>query len=382
MTVTSLTPIPFNKPLFNGRERVYLEEVLLSHKFSGAGPFSERCNAWLERYFGGSRAFVTTSASHALEMAALLCDLEIGDEVIVPSYAFPTTASAFVRCGASIVFVDIDPRTMNVDPAAVEDALSPRTRAIVALHYGGVACDMGALCAIAQERQLILIEDAAQALGSRYLDRACGSFGTFGCISFHESKNIQCGEGGALICNDPEYAKRAEVILEKGTNRRAFFRGDVDKYTWQDLGSSYVMSELNAAFLLAQLEMLDDVTRDRQRSWHEYEQRLEAVSQADLCRLRCPPESASHNSHTFWIKLRSASERASLMRHLRNQAIHSVFHYQPLHSSPAGRRFGRFAGADRYTTRDADRLLRLPMYFGFTEAARVADAVTEFLGKV
>jgi len=373
--------IPFNKPLITGREQRYVEDAIASRKLAGAGPYSERCNAALERICGGSRSFVTTSGSHALEMAALLCDLVPGDEVIVPSYAFPTTASAFVRCGASIVFVDLDPATMNIDPNAVAAAVSHRTRAIVALHYGGVACDMNALCAIAKERQLIVVEDAAQALGSRYLDRACGALGTFGCFSFHESKNIQCGEGGALICNDPEYARRAEVILEKGTNRRAYFRGDVDKYTWQALGSSYVMSELNAAFLLAQLEMLDDVTRDRRRSWREYEQCFASVSQEDLCRLHCQSASDSHNAHTFWIKLRSAEVRASLMRYLQDRSIYSVFHYQPLHRSPAGMRFGRFAGTDRYTTRDADRLLRLPMYYGLTEAARVADVVLEFLRK-
>jgi dTDP-4-amino-4,6-dideoxygalactose transaminase len=373
--------IPFNRPLITGREQRYVNDAIASRKLAGAGPYSERCNAVLERICDGSRAFVTTSGSHSLEMAALLCDLEPGDEVIVPSYAFPTTASAFVRCGASIVFVDVDPTTMNIDPDAVAAAVSHRTRAIVALHYGGVACDMNALCAVAKERRLIVIEDAAQALGSRYLDRACGALGTFACFSFHESKNIQCGEGGALICNDLEYATRAEIILEKGTNRREYFRGDVDKYTWQALGSSYVMSELNAAFLLAQLEMLDDVTRDRQRSWREYEQRLASVSQEELCQLHCQPASETHNAHTFWIKLKNAEVRASLMRFLQDRAIHSVFHYQPLHRSPAGMRFGRFAGTDRYTTRDADRLLRLPIYYGFTEAARVADAVLEFLRK-
>jgi dTDP-4-amino-4,6-dideoxygalactose transaminase len=374
------TVIPFNKPLFTGRERTYIDVALAAKKLAGAGAFSTRCQDWIDKLMPGSRSFVTTSATHALEMAALMCDLLPGDEVIVPSYAFPTTASAFVRCGARIAFVDIDPNTMNIDPDAVVAAISERTKAIVALHYGGVACDMSALCAIAAERGLVLIEDAAQALGARFQERPCGSIGTFGCFSFHESKNIHCGEGGALICNESGYAERAEIIMEKGTNRSQFFRGEVDKYTWRDVGSSYVLSELNAAFLFAQLEALETVTEDRRRSWYEYAQRLEVLAAQGYIELATPPQVCFHNAHMFWIKVRNSSIRSDLIGFLRERGINSVFHYQPLHDSPAGKRFGYFVGDDRHTSRDAARLLRLPLYFDFHEAERVSTAVAAFFG--
>ena len=372
--------IPFNSPLMTGSESGYIEEVLATGKLSGAGAFSAQCQRRLEELLPGSRAFLTTSATHALEMAALLCELQPGDEVIVPSFAFPTTASAFVRCGARIVFVDIDPATMNVCPQAVAESISSRTRAIVALHYGGVACDMIALAGLTKKHDLILIEDAAQALGGQYAGRSCGSLATFGCISFHESKNVHCGEGGALICNDLQYGERAEIILEKGTNRSQFFRGEADKYTWQALGSSYVLSELNAAFLLAQLEALEEVTNDRRRSWHEYAELLRPLFARGLLELASPPPDCYHNAHLFWIKVAATDVRDQLIRHLRARGIHSVFHYQALHRSPAGLRYGRFAGCDRYTTRDAGRLLRLPMYFGFHQAAAVSAAIADFFG--
>jgi dTDP-4-amino-4,6-dideoxygalactose transaminase len=312
-------------------------------------------------------------------MAAMLCDLELGDEVIVPSYAFPTTASAFVRAGARIVFVDVDPTTMNVDPSVVAAAVTSRTRAIVALHYGGVACDMTKLAEIADMHSLILIEDAAQAIGATDGARPCGTIGTFGCLSFHESKNLHCGEGGALLCNDASYVQRAEIILEKGTDRSRFFRGEIDKYTWQDLGSSFVLGELNAAFLLAQLEELDRVSDDRRRSWAEYNECLTPLAELGLIELAQPPEQTRHNGHIFWIKVRDAQVRAALIEYLREHEIASVFHYQPLHAAPAGLRYGRFAGFDRYTSADAARLLRLPLYFGFRDAYRVSDVIANFL---
>ncbi len=372
--------IPFNKPLITGREQAYVDAAIASGKLGGAGAFSVRCQQWLEGTIPGSRSFVTTSASHALEMAALMCDLRTGDEVIVPSYAFPTTASAFVRCGARIVFVDVEPATMNIDPDAVLQAITPRTRAVVALHYGGVSCDMASLSSICSKQQLLLVEDAAQAIGARYRDRPSGSHGTFACFSFHESKNVHCGEGGAIVCNDPAYAQRMEIILEKGTNRRQFFRGEVDKYTWQDIGSSYVMSELTAAFLLAQLEAIEQVTLDRRRSWQEYAELLEPLQSRGLIELASPPEDCYHNAHMFWIKLTDGATRDRLTEFLRGREISSVFHYQPLHSSPAGLRHGIFSGVDRVTTRDADRLLRLPMFFGLHDTGPVAEAITEFFG--
>ncbi|MEQ8857300.1 MAG: dTDP-4-amino-4,6-dideoxygalactose transaminase [Pseudomonadales bacterium] len=370
--------IPFNRPLITGREHAYLDAAVASGKLGGAGVYSRRCQDLLERTMPGSRCFVTTSASHALEVAALLCDLAPGDEVIVPSYAFPTTASAFVRCGARIVFVDVDPATMNVDPEAVQQALSDRTRVVVALHYGGVSCDMTALSRICEAQDLILVEDAAQAVGASYRDQPCGSLGRFGCFSFHESKNVHCGEGGAIVCNDLRFADRLEIVLEKGTDRSRFFRGEVDKYTWQDLGSSYVMSELTASFLLAQLEAADAVTLDRRRSWYEYADRLEPLAALGLIELAAPPDHCFHNGHLFWIKLADPATRDRLTDHLRQQGIHCVFHYQPLHSSPAGKRYGRFSGVDAVTTRDAGRLLRLPMYFEFRNSGAVVEAIESF----
>lgn len=371
---------PFNKPLITGRERAYVDDAIASGKLGGGGNYSVRCQQLLEQTMPGSRIFVTTSASHALEMAALMCDLEVGDEVIVPSYAFPTTASAFVRCGARIVFVDVDPDTMNIDPDAVRDAVTPRTRAVVALHYGGISCNMANLSEVCDAHDLTLVEDAAQAIGARYRDQPSGSHGDFACFSFHESKNVHCGEGGAIVCNDPARAQRLEVILEKGTDRRRFFRGEVDKYTWQDVGSSYVMSELTAAFLLAQLEAVNTVTADRRRSWYEYARHLEPLVSRGLVEIAVPPNDCFHNAHMFWLKVADTTTRERLMVFLRRLGISSVFHYQPLHSSPAGQRLGRFSGRDRFTTQDADRLLRLPLYFGFRDAGTVAVAVSRFFG--
>lgn len=310
----------------------------------------------------------------------MMCDLEPGDEVILPSYAFPSTATAFARCGASLVFVDVEPETMNLDVDAVAAAIGPRTRVLVPLHYAGVACDMGALAALAGEHDLTIVEDAAHALLSTYEGRACGTFGAFGCLSFHESKNLHCGEGGALLVNRGELAARAEMVVEKGTDRSRFFRGEVDKYTWQDIGSSFVLSELNAAFLCAQLERAAEITADRVASWRRYHGRLAPLAAGGRIEVARVPAGRRHNGHMYWIKVADADERSRLMAFLDDRGISAVFHYVPLHSSPAGRRFGRFAGEDRHTTSGAERLLRLPLYFGFREVDRVVDAIEIFFG--
>lgn len=300
--------IPFNRPGVIGTEHEYLKSVFKRGKFGGGGPFSKRCCEWLRENYGAPAALTTTSGTHALEMAALLCDLRPGDEVILPSFAFPTTASAFVRCGASLVFVDVDPATMNIDVAAVAAAITPRTRVIIALHYAGVSCDMDSLSRLATEHGAFLVEDAAQAVFSSYKRKPCGTIGSFGCLSFHESKNIHCGEGGALVINDAEYVERAEIIWEKGTDRSRFFLGQVDKYSWQELGSSYVLSELNSAFLLAQLEEGERITADRLRSWNEYASLLQPLADSGLVEVPGIPSDCSHNGHIYWIKTRSARE--------------------------------------------------------------------------
>lgn len=374
--------VPFNRPAISGAEQSYLDEVMKSGKFGGGGPFTRRCNAWLREHFAVPAVLTTTSCTHALEMAALLCELKPGDEVILPSYAFSSTAAAFARCGAALVFVDIEPSTMNIDPRAVESAISSKTRVVVALHYAGVACNMDVLGELAREHSLLLVEDAAQAFLAQYRGARCGTLGTFGCLSFHETKNIHCGEGGALIVNDARYVARAETILEKGTDRMRYFRGEVDRYTWRDLGSSYVPSELNSAFLLAQLEHGEEITRNRVESWQAYLDHLHPLAEAGLIELPVIPEGCRHNGHMFWIKTRGVEERDALIRFLRDRAVHSVFHYVPLHSAPAGRRYGRFVGRDRHTTQEAGRLLRLPLSYRFSHTARVAQAVKAFYDDV
>lgn len=375
---TPLGRIPFNRPAVTGREQRYLAQVMERGKFSGNGPFSKRSSSWISDRFDVPGALVTTSGTHALEIAALLCDLQPEEEVILPSFAFTSTATAFVRCGARLVFVDVDPRTMNVDPQAVEAAITPRTRVIVALHYAGVACDMDALGTLAKRHDLVVVEDAAHAILSSYRQRPCGTLGSFGCLSFHETKNVHCGEGGALLVTDARHVERAEIIWEKGTNRSSFFRGEVDKYHWCDIGSSYVLSELNSAFLLAQLEQLEAITEDRLRSWSEYQQLLTPLADRGLIEIPTIPKPCRHNGHIFWVKARDEEERTEMIRFLDQQGVHSLFHYVPLHSTPAGRRFGRFHGADQHTSRDASRLLRLPLCYRFDRAERVAAALEAF----
>ena len=370
--------IPFNVPPYCGREDAYVLEAIHSHKICGDGAFTKKCHAWLEQRTGAARALLTTSGTHALDMAALLCRLEPGDEVILPSYTFSSTANAFVLAGAVPVFIDVRPDTMNLDETLIEPAITDRTRAICVMHYAGVACAMDEIMAIARRHDLLVVEDAAQGVLATYKGRALGSIGDYGCYSFHESKNYSMGEGGALLLRrqDP----RAEVIREKGTNRARFLRGQVDKYTWEDLGSSYLPSELNAAYLYGQLEMADEINAARLHCWDLYRQGLAPLHEAGLIDWQTVPEGCVHNGHMFYIKARDLAERTALIAYLKEHGVGSVFHYVPLHSATAGQRFGRFHGEDRYTTRESERLLRLPMYYGLADAdvEKAVDTVAAF----
>lgn len=373
--------IDFNVPPFVGTEMEYLRRAAaVNHKICGDGPFSKQCHEWLEQRFGTPKALLTTSGTAALEMAAILCDLEPGDEVILPSYTFSSTATAFQMVGATLVFVDIRPDTMNIDETKVEQAITQRTRVIVPVHYAGVACEMDTIMDIAQRYDLLVVEDAAQGVMSTYHGNPLGTIGTLGCYSFHETKNYSMGEGGAIMINDPAYIERAEIIREKGTNRQRFFRGQVDKYTWVDRGGSYLQSDLNAAYLFAQLEVADQINEDRLRTWRLYWENLAPLAEQGSIELPTIPEGCVHNAHMFYIKCKDLSERSALIAHLKEQGILAVFHYVPLHSSPAGELFGRFAGDDMYTTSESDRLVRLPLYYRMkqADAARVIAAVKGF----
>lgn len=373
--------INFNIPPYVGDEMEYVRQAAeVNHKISGDGPFSRRCHAWMEERFDAEKVLLTTSGTSALEMAAVLCDLKPGDEVILPSFTFSSTATAFQAVGARLVFVDVRPDTMNIDESKIERAITDRTRVIVPVHYAGVACEMDTIVDIARRHGLLVVEDAAQGVMSTYKGRALGTIGTFGCYSFHETKNYSMGEGGAIVINNPEYIDRAEVIREKGTNRQRFFRGQVDKYTWVDRGSSYLQSDLNAAYLWAQLEHADQINDDRLASWHAYWDGLEPLAREGLIELPHVPEGCAHNAHMFWLKCADLQERTDLIAWLKERGIQATFHYVPLHSSPAGLRFGRFDGEDEYTTRESDRLVRLPMYYGLTPEDRqtVIDAVRDF----
>ncbi|MBY4796997.1 dTDP-4-amino-4,6-dideoxygalactose transaminase [Collinsella sp. AGMB00827] len=357
--------IPFNIPPFFGTELAYVEEAIKTNrKICGDGPFTKRCHAWLEEHFGCQKALLTTSGTTALEMAALLCDLIPGDEVILPSYTFSTTATAFVLVGAKLVFVDIRPDTMNIDERKIEAAITERTRVIVPVHYAGVACEMDTIMDIAHRHGLRVVEDAAQGAMSTYKGRALGTIGDFGCLSFHETKNYSMGEGGAILINDPSFNDRAEIIREKGTNRQRFLKGQVDKYTWEEYGSSYLPSDMNAAYLWGELEHADEINQNRLASWDRYNKGLAPLADRGLIELPQIPVDCKHNAHMFYIKLRSLDERQDLIEHLKSHDISAVFHYIPLHSSPAGKRYGRFFGTDEVTSADSDRLLRLPLYYG------------------
>ena len=372
--------IPFNVPPCTGNEMKYIGEAVASHKICGDGQFTKKCSAWMEERFGAHKVLLTTSGTTALDMASLLCELQPGDEVILPSFTFSSTANAFVNYGAKLVFVDIRPDTMNIDETKIEAAITSRTRAIAVMHYAGVACEMDTIMAIARKHRLLVIEDAAQAVMSSYKGKALGTIGDFGCYSFHETKNYSMGEGGAILINTPEYVERAEILREKGTDRARFFRGQVDKYTWVDLGDSFLPSELNAAYLWAQLEMADEINEDRLSSWKSYYDAFTDLEKKGLVTLPTVSEGCVHNAHMFYLKCRDLEERTALIAFLKARDILAVFHYVPLHSAPAGLRFGRFSGEDVYTTRESDRLVRLPLYYGLTadDQAKVIRAVRDF----
>lgn len=358
--------ISFNIPPFVGTELKYIQEAIALRKISGDGNFTKKCHKWLEEHFYAQKVLLTTSGTSALDMAMLLCDLQSGDEVILPSYTFSSTATAAVMAGARLVFVDIRPDTMNIDETKIEAAITEKTKVIMVVHYAGVACEMDTIMTIARKYGLKVVEDAAQGVTSKYKGRYLGTIGDFGCYSFHETKNLSMGEGGALVINHSEYNERAEILREKGTNRSKFFRGQVDKYTWVDIGDSYLPSELNAAYLWGQLQAVDVIEQDRMRSWNMYYDLLKPIADQQYIELPNIPSECEHNAHMFYIKVKNLEERTRLIEHLKKNEILSVFHYIPLHSSPAGKIYGRFHGEDVYTTKESERLVRLPLYFGLT----------------
>lgn len=356
--------IYFNIPPYVGKETEYISQAVANHKICGDGDFTKKCNAWIEEKTGVSKALLTTSCTHATEMAALLTNIRPGDEVIMPAYTFVSTADAFVLRGARIVFVDIRPDTMNIDENLIEDAITERTKVIVPVHYAGVSCEMDSIIDIAKEHNLYVIEDAAQGVMSTYKGKALGTIGDFGCYSFHETKNYSMGEGGALLIRDCANIELAEIIREKGTNRSKFYRGQIDKYTWVEAGSSYLPSDMNAAYLWAQLEMADQINKNRLKSWDQYYEGLKDLEEGGQIELPYIPETCQHNAHMFYIKAKDIEERTRLIEYLKGNGIMSVFHYIPLHTAPAGKKYGRFSGEDKYTTKESERLLRLPMYYG------------------
>lgn len=359
--------IPFNKPPLNGNEEQYVLEAMKSSKISGDGPFTQKCHAWFEEKLGCKKALLTTSCTHALEMAAILIDIQPGDEVIMPSYTFVSTANAFVLRGAKIVFVDIRPDTMNIDESLIEAAITDKTKAIVPVHYAGVGCEMDTIMNIANHHNLYVIEDAAQGMISSYNGKPLGTIGHMGTFSFHETKNFTSGgEGGLLIINDEKFITRAEIIREKGTNRSQFFRGMVDKYSWVDIGSSYLPNDLSAAYLWGQLEKADDISNNRLKSWRLYFESLKFLEDQGLLELPTIPSECIHNAHMFYIKVKDIEERTALLEHLKRNDILAVFHYVPLHSSLAGLKFGKFRGDDKFTTKESERIVRLPLFYGLT----------------
>lgn len=372
--------INFNVPPYIGMEDEYVLKAIHDGKICGDGDYTKRCNEWIEKETGTGKALLTTSCTHATEMAALLSDIKPLDEVIMPSYTFVSTANAFVLRGAVPVFTDIRPDTMNIDEKLIEDAITEKTRAIVPVHYAGVCCDMDVITDIANRYGLTVIEDAAQAIGSTYKGKSAGTFGRFGCFSFHETKNMSMGEGGALLIRDDKDIERAEIIREKGTDRSKFHRGQVDKYTWVDQGSSYLPSELNAAYLYAQLKNAKMIADDRMATWEHYNSRLKALSDRGLIELPFIPDECTHNAHMYYIKLKDLEERTRFIEYMKKNDICTVFHYIPLHSAPAGLKHARFSGEDRYTTAESERLVRLPMYYGLQEDTvdYICDKAEEF----
>jgi dTDP-4-amino-4,6-dideoxygalactose transaminase len=376
--------IPFNRPRLLGEEHAYIDEALASGKLSGNGQFAQRCARRLEERLGAPRALITPSCTAALEMAAMLCDLRPGDEVIMPSFTFVSTANAFALRGAVPVFVDIQPETLNVDPDSIAAAITDRTRAIVVVHYGGVGCEMDRIMAIANAHALVVVEDAAHSLPGAWRGKQLGSIGHLATFSFHETKNVHCGEGGALIVNDESLIEKAEIVQEKGTDRARFFRGEVDKYTWRDKGSSYLLSEVAAAFLCAQLEHLDEVTTERRGIWATYHEAFAQLEFRELVRRPIVPDHCAHSGHLYYLLLSEAHLRDGFIEALHTRGVQAVFHYVPLHSSPAGRRLGRTAGTLSVTDDGSSRLVRLPMWSGLgtRRAVHVIDAVHDALASL
>lgn len=359
--------IPFNVPPCVGTEIEYVKKAIESHKICGDGQFTKLCNKWLEERFSANKVLLTTSGSTALDMAALLCDLKPGDEVILPSFTFSSTANSFAIYGAKLVFVDIRKDTMNIDETKIEAAITDKTRVIVPVHYAGVACEMDTIMDIAKRYNLLVVEDAAQGVMSTYKGKALGTIGDFGCFSFHETKNYSMGEGGAIVINNPEYIERAEILREKGTNRSKFFRGQVDKYTWVDIGDSFLPSELNAAYLWGQLEKADEINENRLSIWNRYDEAFKELEENGLVERPFIPEGCVHNAHMYYLKCKNLEERTAFIAHMKENGVLCVFHYIPLHSAPAGLKFGSFAGKDEFTTKESERLVRLPMYYGMSE---------------
>lgn len=374
--------IAFNISPYVGKEKDYIQQVIESHKICGDGEFTKKCNQWLEEKMKTQKVLLTTSCTHATEMAAILLSIKEGDEVIIPAYTFVSTANAFVMRGAKIVFVDIRPDTMNINECLIEAAITKKTRVIVPVHYAGVSCEMDKIMEIAKNYHLAVVEDAAQGMMASYKGKALGTIGDFGCFSFHETKNYSMGEGGALLIRDEKYIEDAEIIREKGTDRSKFFRGQIDKYTWINYGSSYLPSDINAAYLYAQLECANEINENRLKSWDLYYKTLKPLQDMEKIELPIIPEGCVHNAHMFYIKVKDKEERARLIQYLKENEISAVFHYIPLHTAPAGIKYGRFSGKDIYTTKESERLLRLPMYYGLKQddIAYVISKIFEFYG--
>ena len=359
--------IHFNVPPFLGTEFTYMKQAVENHKICGDGPFTKKCNEWLENKFNAKKVMLTTSGTSALEMAAWLCNIQPGDEVILPSFTFSSTATAFTLVGAKLVFVDVRPDTMNIDEKLIEQAITPKTRVICAVHYAGVACEMDAIMDIAKRHNLKVVEDAAQGVMSSYKGKPLGTIGDFGCYSFHETKNYSMGEGGAIVINDESAITRAEILREKGTNRTQFYRGQVAKYNWVDWGSSYLPSDLNAAYLWAQLFEADKINDNRLETWNKYNKAFKPLAEKGIIELPVIPDGCVHNAHMFYIKCKDLKTRTSYIDFMKANDILCVVHYVPLHSAPAGIKFGRFYGEDKFTTSESDRLVRLPLYYNIDE---------------
>ena len=368
--------ISFNVPPVTGKEVIYMQDAISRNKICGDGYYTKLCNKWIEDTTGIAKALLTTSCTHATELAAILCDIKPGDEVIMPSYTFVSTADAFVLRGAKVVFVDIRPDTMNIDETLIENAITDKTVAIVPVHYAGVSCEMDTIMEIAEKYNLKVVEDAAQGVMSKYKGKSLGTIGDYGCYSFHETKNYSMGEGGAILIRDAKDSDRAEIVREKGTDRSRFLRGQVDKYTWVAAGSSYLPSDLNAAYLYAQLEVAQQVFDDRMNSWNKYNEAFKYLKDKGVIETPFVPEECEHNAHMYYIKLDNIEERTKFINYMKENDILTVFHYIPLHSAPAGREYGVFAGEDKYTTKESERIVRLPLYYN------MGETVDEVISKV